>query len=384
MQHRVLDRTHSNALLRQSFHQLMSRSYHLLAQLDSFLSIQGMSEINEIRSAALLHNVGEFCACLFDHDRYQRYQEKFRQTGSDAGSARAIYDFNFHELGRVYAEKACLPPLVVESLDEHVPAGHEACLIQLAADISHQAEIGWYHSAIKATEEICAAYLKQPMEGFAKHLHQVALECARASPFDDVLPAASRLIMLPDLERPAKPSAKIEVRADHDADKFEDRIKTLLRTHKPTQAKLLDLLLGHLHDDLHLTRVALLLMSRDHDKLGTRATRGVNEHSPIRNLVIDIGKAGLLRSMLSESKALWVEPDNYREFEKAFPAKFKAAFLHESFFLMPLHLAGRPVGIIYADRSFGVNPLDKAAFAGFKSAIWLSNKVLAYLARSRN
>jgi c-di-GMP-related signal transduction protein len=32
MQHRVLDETHPDAVRRQSYHQLMSRSYHLLAQ----------------------------------------------------------------------------------------------------------------------------------------------------------------------------------------------------------------------------------------------------------------------------------------------------------------------------------------------------------------
>ncbi len=383
MQHRVLDQTHPDALLRQSFHQLMSRSYHLLAQLEGFVRIKGIGGIDEIRSAAILHNIGEYCACLFDHERYQSFQEKYRNNGSDANSARAVYGFDFHQLGRVYVEKASLPPLVAESLDEHVPAGQAACLIQLAADISHQAEIGWYHSAIRATEEICAAYLRQPLEGFERELHRVALDCARANPFDDVLPAASRLIMLPDLERPAAKAPGLEVKADHDAGNFENRIKTLLRTHKPTQAQLLDLLLDHLHDDLHLTRVALLLMSRDHGKLGTRATRGIDEHSPIRTLVIDVGEAGLPRSMLGATQALWVEPKNYREFKKTLPAKFKTAFLHESFLLMPLHLAGRPVGMIYADRSFGVNPLDKNAYARFESAIRLAGKVLAYLAGPR-
>lgn len=381
MEHRVLDQTHPSARQRQSFHQLMSRSYHLLAQLDSFISIQGIREVNEIRSAALLHNIGDFCACLFDHDRYQRYQEKFRQSGSDVNSAKAIYSFDFHELGRVYAEKSCLPPLVIESLDEKVPAGRKARLIQLAADISHQAEIGWYHPAMKAAQEVCAACLNQSVEGFEKHLHQVAIECARTSPFDDVLPAASRLIMLPDLEQRPRPKPKLEAKVDPEAREFENRIKTLLRTHKPTQAQLLDLLLGHLHDDLHLTRVALLLMSRDRSKLGTCAGRGIDEHSSIRTLVIDLGEPSLLQSMMSKSQAVWVEPESYRKYEQELPAKFRAAVLHESFYLMSLQGAGKPVAVIYADRAFGVNPLDKATFTRFRAAVLLTGKALACIAR---
>lgn len=383
MQHRVLDETHPDAVRRQSYHQLMSRSYHLLAQLDNFIAIQGVQAINEIRSAALLHNVGEFCACLFDHDRYQRYEEEFRESGSDVKSAKSVYSFTFHELGRIYAGKAYLPALVTESLDENIPSGRKARLIQMAADISHQAEVGWYHSAMKATEEVCAAYLNQSVEGFERRLHQIAIECARSSPFDDVLPAASRLIMLPDLERPARPAPKLGIKLEPGGHEFETSVKALLRTQNPTQAQLLDLLLRHLHDDLHLTRVALMLLSPDKTKLGTRAGKGIDQHSPIRTLVIDIGKAGVLNSLVTKSQALWVEAESYKKYEAVLPNRFKSAFLHESFYLMPFQVEGKPMGMIYADRSQAVNKLDKVTYIKFKSAIMLASKALTYLARQK-
>jgi len=384
MQHKVLDQTHPDARRRQSYHQLMSRTYHLLAQLDSFIGFQGIRAINEIHSAAVLHNIGEFCACLFDHERYQRYQEKFRELGSDANSAKPIFSFDFHELGRVYAEKSYLPPLVTESLDENIPAGRKARLIQLAADVSHQAEVGWYHTAMKATEEVCAAYLNQSLEGFDRHLQQVAIDCARSSPFDDVLPAASRLIMLPDREPSPKPAPKLEIKLDPGGQEFENGIKALLRTQNPTQAQLLDLLLSHLHDDLHLTRVALMLLSRDKTRLGTRAGKGIDEHSPIRKLVIDITNASVLKSMMGKSQALWVEPETYKDYELALPARFKSGFLHECFYLMSFHVSGKPLGLIYADRALGVNKLDKVTYVRFKSAIMLASKALTYLVKLRN
>ena len=261
MQHRVLSETHPDLAHRQSYHQLVSRSYLLLAQLDSFVAIQGIKSVNEIRSAALLHDIGEYCACLFDHDRYQQYQQQFHRNGAETNAARAVFGFDFHEVGRLYAAKSSLPALVSESLDEKVPPGRRARLIQLAADVSHQAEIGWYHSAMKATEEICAAYLNQSFDGFGKKLQQVAIEAARRCPFDDVLPAAARLIMLPDRQapapvRPAHPVRPVEPAAnDSSTSDFEIRIQSLLTSQRATQAHLLDLLLTHLHDDLHLSRV---------------------------------------------------------------------------------------------------------------------------------
>ncbi len=379
MQHKVLRQTHPVAQCRQDYHQLMSRSLHMLAQLDFFCSFQGIRAINEIRSAALLHNIGEYCACVFDHARYHRYQDKFRAMGSDANSAKPIFGFDFHELGRICAEKMYLPELVAESLDEKQPTGRKAHLIQLTADVSHQAEIGWYHSAMKATEEVCAAYLNQSLTGFDKRLQQVAIEAARNSPFNDVLPAAARLILLPDREAPKAPAPRIDKKPAAESQKFEPRIKALLKMQKPTQAQLLDLLLNHLHDDLHLARVALMLISPDRSKLGTRAGRGVDEHSPIRTLVVDIGKSSLIKSILQKPQALWVEAETYRKYEAMLPPKFKAAFLHESFFLMSLHVNNRPVALIYGDRSSAINRLDKASYAEFKSAILLAGKALTYL-----
>jgi len=383
MQHNVLSETHPDALRRQSYHQLISRSYHLLAQLERFTSFQGISTLDEIRSAALLHNIGEFCACLFDHERYHQYLAKFRENGVDTNSSKVIYNFDFHELGRIYAEKSYLPELVSESLEENVPRGRKARLIQLAADVSHQAEVGWYHSAMQATEQVCAAYLNQSLAGFDSHLQQVAIAAARSCPFDDVLPAASRLIMLPEPEMAVKPAAKMVTKSATDGHEFDNRIKALLQTSNPTQAQLLDLLLVHLHDELLLSRVVLMLLSPDQTKLGTRAGKGIDEHSPIRTLVIDIDRESLLKTLLRKPQSVWVDADSYHKFEAALPSRFKISFLHENFFLMSLHVGAKPIGLVFCDRAQAVAKLDRISYVKFKSAITLISKALTTLARRR-
>ena len=380
MQHQVLHETHTDALRRQAYHQLVSRSYHLLAQLDYFISLQGIGAVNEIRCAALLHNIGEFCACLFDYEHYQQYQAKFLLNGLDTNSSKTVFSFDFHELGRIYAEKSYLPALVTESLDENIPKGRKARLIQLAADISHQAEVGWYHSPMQATEQVCAAYLNQSLEDFDKHLQQVAIGAARSCPFSDVLPAAIRLIMLPDLAKKAQPAAAPERKPAPDGHEFDNRVKALLQTSRPTQAQLLDLLLNHLHDELHLSRVVLMLLSPDNSKLGTRAGKGIDEHSPIRTLVIDISRENLLKTLLVKPQSIWIDSGSYPKFEAALPARFKAGFLHDNFFLMSLHVAGKAVGMVFCDRAQAVTELDKITYVKFKSAIALTSKALTSLA----
>ncbi len=381
--HPVLERAVADPGLRQSYHQLTSRGYHLQAQLQHFLSLQGIRSVREVLSAGLLHNIGEYCACLFDHDHYRRYEAKFRQVGIDCNSAKAAFGFDFHALGKMYAKQHFLPQLVIESLDEKIPPGRKARLIQLAADLSHQAETGWHHPAMRAVEEVCAAYLNQSPEGLEKRLQQIALDAARACPFADVLPAAARLIMLPD-DAVSTPAAVPRAPSPGAGDNpFEQRIRSLLETNGATQARLLDLLMTHLHNELHLSRVVLLLVSRDRKHLGTRAGKGIDEHSPVRRLVVDLERESLLKSLLAKPQSIWVEPSTYPRFEAALPKRFREAFLHENFFLMSLFVGTRPVGLIFADRAPGVPPVDKALYLRFKSAILLTAKALSRLARRR-
>ncbi len=382
MQHPVLDRTHPDPVRRQAYHQLMSRSYFLLALLDDFIGLQGIQAVNEIRSAALLHNIGEICACLFDQAHYREYQAQFHRSGAETNAARNVFGFDFHQLGRLYAKKTYLPPLVGESLDENIPPGRKARLIQLAAEIAHQADEGWEHSAMRAAAEISAGYLNQSLDGFEKHLQQIAIDAARNCPFDDVLPAASRLIMLPDDKRQSYRPASSPPPGP--VGEFGVRLGQLLQAPRVTQAKILELLMIHLHRDLHLSRVVLLLLSADRSKIGTRAGKGIDEKSPVRNLVINLGNASLLRSLLGKPQAVWIDSDNYRRYEAALPKRFRDAFLHENFFLMSLFVGDRPLGLIFADRALAVTQLDKATYLKFKSATLLTTRALTELARRRS
>lgn len=383
MQHPVLEQDIPDIERRRSYQQLVSRIYHLLAQLDAFIALQGVRAVEEVHCAGLLHNVGEICACLFAHEHYLKYLDKFREVGIGANSAKAVFGFSFHELGRQYADRACLPPLVTESLDENIPPGRKARLIQLAADIAHQAETGWYHMAMKATADVAANFLNQAPDELEKNIHRVAVEAARACPLADVLPAAARLILQPDRDPGERPRPAVEETPRDKGRLFETRVKALLKLPRATQAQLLELLMSHLHDDLHLSRVVLMLLSGDRDKLGTRAARGLDPDSPIRTLVLDVSQPGLLKSLLAKPQALWVDPDSYPKYEPALSPKFKASFLHENFFLMSLFIANRPIGLVFCDRALSVHKLDKTCYNQFKSALLLTGMGLTYLAKRR-
>jgi len=392
-QHKTVTDIHPEQAVRQACEQLMSRIYYLLALVDQFIGFQGIRRINETRSAAVLHNIGEIYACLFDFRQYQKYQANFHILGADVNSAKPVFGFGFRQLGRLICEQMLLPPLVMESLENTLKTDRRGRVIQYAADISHQAEEGWYHSSMKATQSVCAHYLNQSIGSFEIVLQQTAIASARLCPIKDVLPAAARLIMLPEVkasvESSAHSPASAAVRSETTAAaqslavdrNFEARLKSLARSREATQAQLIDLLLVHLDESLQMARVLLLTLSRDRMKLGTHASRGTRHYSLLNKLVIDTDENRMFRSLLAKPLGLWVEPASYAQYEPYLPVSFKSSVLSENFFVMTLFSDAVPVGIIFCDRAHSVSALDREVYTRFKAAVLLTSNALGYLGR---
>lgn len=380
LQHRTVSETIPDQALQRAYHQLMSRIYHLRAQLDQFISIQGIRRLNETRGAALLHNIAEFYACLFDYPGYRQYQANYRSLGAEVNSARPVFGFSFRELGRVLCRQLYLPPLVFETLEDTSKTDRRIRVIQFAADISHQAETGWYHAAMRATQEVCADYLNQSIDGFEKLLQQTAIESARRCPIDDVMPAAARLIMLPEPKFTAKPELPDSAEDSGKDRNYKIRLRNLFKSGEVNQSQVIDLMLTHLEDDLQMSRVVLMVLSLDGSKLGTQASKGIKQHSLINKLIIDSNENKLFSSLLNRPLGLWVESVNYSTYEALLPQNFKTSVLTENFFLMSLFSAAKPIGLIFCDRAQAVSTLDRSVYIRFKAAILLTTRALSYLA----
>lgn len=360
-QHAVVEDTHPDASQRRSYYQLLVRNYHMLAQLEAFTWFRSIGTLREMLCAGLLHNVGEYLTCLFDYREYQKYEVQLRIMGGEAGTAQSVFGFSFRELGRLFAERYCLPHLVIESQQDEYPAGSIPRWIRMADEFTRQTEEGWYHAQIRQSCAACATYFEQPPAQMARHLQQIALSAAQICPIADTMPAAARLIMLPERAPPVLTSDK--------KPEIKQRVNRLLNVPGTSEVDFIDLLLAYLHEDLAMTRAALLLLSADKSELHTRATRGIDEMSPIHTLLIETRQAGLLKQILIKPQGLWMQPQNYARFKSGLPKAFIDCFVHENFFLMSFFISGNPTGIIYCDRLQSDSQLDLEGYRKFKAAV---------------
>ena len=381
VQHKTLCHAHSDTEVQQAYHQLMSQGYHLLSQLNLYTSIHGVASLSEIQSAGLLYNIGEQYALLFDFERYRRYLERTRESGQGRQSAIPEFGFEFQSLSRLLASQWYLPELLSDALSYNAKTGRKARLIQLAADISAQAEAGWSNPALQVAIEASAKFISRSQREIETKTRTAAIESARNFPLADVFPAAARLILLPDVKKPAPVVRPLKVVTDKTgAIKINDTIRALIITPGVTATRIIGSAIKGLYHELEFSRVILIVPSQD-GHLTLRMSKGLDPDSPFQSLKIEAAQIGLFKALMTKPQSLWVNSANFRKYDAMLPGSFKAASLSQNFFLMSLFVGKKPVGFIYCDRSNTENNLDQSLYSEFKSCLMLTNKALTFIAR---
>lgn len=372
----------SNRATSDLFRQLLSQSHHAIAQLNLYAKLQGLQRIDDTRTAMLLHNSGELYACLHDPEAYQSYHRQLYSKPDQSDLANRIFGFEFMHLGILLSQQWTMPELLIESYESQKNQSRKASLIHLAAELAKQAELGWYHQSMLLAQNNCASFLNLTPKNTRQHIQSAALEAAQSSTVSDVFPAAARLILLPDIEKPVvvkKP--EIEKLKSIETKSLETQIKTLLKSSKTTQSLIINLLLNYLFKDMRFSRVVLMTLSSDKKILQARTGKGLDSGSSFLKLQLQVANAGLLKSLLLKPQALCLNASNYRKYESSLPGVFKATCLCDNFALMSIFIGNKPIGLIYCDRSVSSEVIDKAAYNEFKTSIMTTSKALVFLAK---
>ncbi len=358
------------------FQQLLGQNYHALAQLDGFLKIQGINTVDDVRGAVLLQNLAEIHVCLFDTEKYLEYKQRLRYDPDKTDHATDVFGFEFNQLNIHIGQHWHLPELLSESFKTEGNISRKARLIQLSGAVAHQAESGWYHPSMQKVIRDCAEFLNLSEHETHQGIISAALRDARNPKAVDIFPAASRLILLPDLAQPTpakKPTAP----------SFGDNLKSLLKSPDGNLSQIVSALLTSLHEQAGFSRVLVMLLNGDRTMLTTRAGKGLSADSSFSKLELEVAQSGLFKSLLQKPQAIHVNTTNYRKYENSLPGKFKAACLCNNFAMMSIFSGSKPLGIVYCDCNGSDGDIDKARYHMFKTDTMLTNKALTFLAKRK-
>ncbi len=363
-----------------AFLQIISRSFHNKEQTEKWARLTGYNQISPLTLAGLLAYSGELLCCCYDFDRYR----KFLASDLSEQDEEQIFGFRFEELTLALAEKFNFPSLMIRSIPIKQDTGQRSQLVKYLSIICRYCEQDWYSEKIRLIEQQFAEYLQQPLDKVVHEIHQFSVQAARNRVLKDSWHAAAKLILLPEIKKP-KPSVEAadQIAATQPPSSgYEEvlrKIRELLKNPKATQSQILNTCIHGLHDDIGLTKVNLLLLSKDQSLLQSRMNVGLNPESPLRHFKIEVSKAGLLKMLLNKPQAIWINNSSFSKYQKIIPQSFQASIRTNNFFAMSLFINERPIGIIFADQSESSNSLNQEIFNQFKHTIVTTSKALTFI-----
>jgi len=390
------------------FQQIISRSLHYEIQVTEWAAENGYPHIEQLKVCALLTYTGEALCCVNDFEHYLQYIN----GGSKEEDVKSYFGFSFSQLTEAVCQKHNLPEIIIESQEHNNNAGQKQKFLLFVAKLCHQCEHGWYTQKQQEIFQQFADFLQQPVEQVISKFHQHALLAARQNIVPDAWQAAARLILIQDKAWTPPPKPKtdpvsksppaprhkeginkpgatatesiknvIKVEKETIDDDIFTRMKGLLKQQSVTQSDLLSSCINGLSKEFSLSKVSLLLLSKDKQKLQNRMSLGYQKEAPFRNYQVEASRAGLLKILLNKPQAIWINTSNFTKYEKIIPQSLLASIMTNDFFAMSLFVDEKPVGIIYADRSDTTEELDQQTFTDFKQLITLTSKALSYLVK---
>ena len=136
-----------------------------------------------------------------------------------------------------------------------------------------------------------------------------------------------------------------------------------------------------MHDGIGLNRAVFAQINKHSNKLVASYSIGSDNDPSFSQFEINLDQPHLFTRLLEKQVSLWITDDNREKFWPLVPKDFKALIKTNAFFVMSVHVGGKPVGLFYADRRSIDCELDENSYKQFRQVCQIVAKGLANLTK---
>ncbi|MFQ5642575.1 MAG: HDOD domain-containing protein [Thiogranum sp.] len=367
----------------------MARSFHAAVQARSFARKRKDTSPEEVFIATLLFHLGDMAFWAFAGEAAKRMDAAIQQRPGEQADKlqRDVLGFRFRDLTLGLSREWKLGQLLDQSLEGRTDSNPRAGNVALGYELAMAAEQGWDTPEVSRLVERLAENLYLPVEDVEKLVKANAEEAANTVAFYGA-DRAGELIPVPGDRRGA--------RAGEDADAVEVpvfpepdpalqlgilRELSALMESKPDFNSVLEMVLEGMYRGVGMDRTLFALRTPDHRLLVARYALGTgNEQLRSRFQFETVAEEVNLFSRVIESRqAVWVGAGDNPEIERLVTPRVEELSQGAGFFVTPIEIRGKVIGVFYADRQPSCRPLDEDSFASFKHFAQQGNLALAYL-----
>lgn len=368
---------------------------------------RGVKEPEEIHVASVMQSVPELMLWCYGGDALPQLGHRaYCECKTYYLEVPNVLGCHKRQIGQKLAEQWELPELVGFAFETEFNAYTHATAIGLAALLARICQHGWYGSDMAFFHEKSTHYFGELENRAAMHLHRQLLELVDEEIELGYRPVASMLLFTDDKKYPEaeyclkslqqdqetpgqvkgteKPGSVEAVSAAAVVDQKQfaadiDGFKALVKE----QAGFNDILkktVLTLHKTLHFQRVAFLMVTPDQTLINKLNLHADNDDR-LKQFKVDLRNKGLFKQLLAKPQAFCLNRRNFEKFWPAVPGAVKSLTQSESFCMVSIFSAEKPIGMIYADNA-GAD-IDPDLFKAFQQMTMMLNKALTLLKKNK-
>ncbi|MFO7603395.1 MAG: HDOD domain-containing protein [Gammaproteobacteria bacterium] len=352
--------------------ELMSRSFHAAVQARNIAEQTGDDSPEEIFIATLLHELGEMAFWCIAKEEGDALMAAMEDTGlSEKEAQQKVLGFTFGQLTLGLTQNWHLSDLLNSAINRPQLKNPRIQNIVHAIEISKQATRGWHSPEIKKEVARLARHLNKNEQETLKIITDNAQHAAELAQSYGANAAAQLIPLLhetnksndetdlPTTQYPeADPILQLNILRD---------LSSLLET-KPNLNLVLELILEGIHRGIGMDRALLALLNREKNQIHAKYVVGMDYNQLKEKFAfpIEVSLPNIFALCLQQKKPLWVKDVRAAEFDSHMTPHIKSTLNAPQFFLAPIIIHQKPIGLFYADRQPSRRDLDAPAFESFK------------------
>lgn len=360
------------------------KTLHGAIQARSFAASQFARGIEEVYIATSFMRLGHLMFYCFGDEVADQLETRLSIPGcSPAMAEREVLGFRLSALSDALSREWNFCDLLHASIERRHRVDPRVAHVLLGHNLAESVERGWDSPQVRRVIQTISSTLRQDVRDTTRLVHANARQAMQASRdlglsrYLDVIPspeseddgkaAARRPLAGTSAPSPAAPDSGLM-----------SSFSALLRKSRLDVNLFFTTLLDGIIRCVGMDRVLLALLTPDLSRIVGKYGLGW-EREEVARFAFSLGdqEPHLFQELLKARKVVWVNRRNGREWLRYLTPEIQTVMSTTTFFLMPIVIKNRAIGLICADRYPSGRELDEASFVSFLHIHQLAHEVLA-------
>ncbi len=358
------------------------KSFHAAIQAKEFSSVRNTPNTEEIFIAALLNRLGVVAFWCFPYGKDTALIEAYTVTKEPAEAEKDVLGFTLEQLTSALSKEWQLSTLLMGALNHSDTRDKNILDIGRGFRLANSVEQGWDTNPVLLVLKEISEDINRPLKAVKEMAYDNSQKAMRMIEQFGIQIASQFIPPLPQEVAPGMDD--LETKTD-DVVNLQLDILRELSTMLSEQVDLntvLGTVLEGIYRSLDMDRVVLALIVKKGTTLESKLALGDGRNRFGELFKFPLNEVdNVFTHLFALNEPLWMDRKMRADLGPLLTPEIYNVIGQVEFFAIPVCVAGKPKGVIYADRSLTREPLEKHAFLTFRHFCEQANIAFTILGR---